>query len=86
MRVPLSWLRDYVEIELSPEELARQMTFAGLEVEAMEYVGLPLPADRVGMHAKISGLEWDREKIKEDPKTLVPLPFQPQGENDDKYK
>lgn len=39
MKVPLSWLKDYVDITISPEELAHTMTMAGLEVEAIEYVG-----------------------------------------------
>jgi phenylalanyl-tRNA synthetase beta chain len=39
MRVPLSWLRDYVEIDMSPDELANTLTMAGLEVEAIEYIG-----------------------------------------------
>jgi phenylalanyl-tRNA synthetase beta chain len=71
MKVPVSWLRDYVEIEQSIEELARQLTFAGLEVESIHYVGLPLPGrnleGRSGGHlrqeTKISGIEWDPEKI-----------------------
>lgn len=52
MRVPISWLREYVDIPLSIEELAERMTLAGLEVGAVEYVGLPGAA-----------LEWDREKV-----------------------
>ncbi|HWS82930.1 MAG TPA: phenylalanine--tRNA ligase subunit beta [Ktedonobacteraceae bacterium] len=39
MRVPLSWLKDYVDIEMSPEGLAHTLTMAGLEVEAIDYVG-----------------------------------------------
>src|SRR5437763_14319996 len=39
MRVPLSWLKDYVDITVSPQELAHVLTMAGLEVEAIEYVG-----------------------------------------------
>jgi phenylalanyl-tRNA synthetase beta chain len=39
MRVPLSWLKDYVDISMSPEELAHSLTMAGLEVETIEYVG-----------------------------------------------
>ncbi|MBV9712158.1 MAG: phenylalanine--tRNA ligase subunit beta [Ktedonobacteraceae bacterium] len=39
MRVPLSWLKDYVDIEMAPEELAHTLTMAGLEVEAIDYVG-----------------------------------------------
>src|SRR6266576_668187 len=39
MKVPLSWLKDYVDITVSPEELAYTLTMAGLEVEAIEYIG-----------------------------------------------
>lgn len=39
MRVPLSWLKDYVDITVSPEKLAHVLTMAGLEVEAIEYLG-----------------------------------------------
>jgi len=63
MKVPLRWLADYVDCDLSPEELARRLTFAGLEVEAMAYVGKPLPSDPAGAEAKITGLEWDPERI-----------------------
>src|SRR5215831_5874113 len=37
MRVPYEWLKDYVDIELSPEELANRLTMAGLEVDSVEY-------------------------------------------------
>ena len=39
MRVPLSWLREYVDIKMSPEELAHILTMAGLEVETIDYIG-----------------------------------------------
>jgi phenylalanyl-tRNA synthetase beta chain len=70
MRVLLSWLRDFVEITDTPEVLASRLTFAGLEVEDIEFVGLPpseapiagLPtAGRHGQPAK--GLAWDPSKI-----------------------
>lgn len=32
MKVPYNWLRDYVEIPYSPEELANRLTMAGVEV------------------------------------------------------
>lgn len=70
MRVPLNWLKDFVKIAISPEELARKLTFAGLEVEEIEYVGLPMPENAAsGLHSqwrqefKVSGIAWDREKI-----------------------
>ena len=39
MKVPISWLKEYVDITMSPEELAHMLTMAGLEVEAIEYIG-----------------------------------------------
>src|SRR6266567_2167729 len=39
MKVPISWLKDYVDVSVSPEELAYTLTMAGLEVEAIDYIG-----------------------------------------------
>jgi phenylalanyl-tRNA synthetase beta chain len=39
MRFPLSWLKEYVEFDTSPEEIAERLTMAGLEVESLEYLG-----------------------------------------------
>ena len=39
MRVPLSWLREYVEVDLSPQALAEELTLRGLEVSAVEVTG-----------------------------------------------
>ena len=39
MRVPLKWLRDYVDIAVAPEELAHRLTMAGIEVEEIVRVG-----------------------------------------------
>ncbi len=39
MRVPLSWLKEYVDITMSPEKLAHTLTMAGLEVETIDYIG-----------------------------------------------
>ncbi|QSJ15433.1 phenylalanine--tRNA ligase subunit beta [Nostoc sp. UHCC 0702] len=36
MRISLSWLRELVEIKLTPEELAETLTMAGFEVEDIE--------------------------------------------------
>ncbi len=38
MQVSLRWLRDYIDIELSPEELADRLTMAGLEVDSIDEV------------------------------------------------
>lgn len=39
MRVPLSWLRDYVDVELTPEQLAERLTLLGMEVKSLERWG-----------------------------------------------
>jgi phenylalanyl-tRNA synthetase beta chain len=39
MRVPLSWLRDYVDVELTPEQLAERLTLLGMEVKSIEEWG-----------------------------------------------
>lgn len=39
MRVPLKWLREFVDIEVDAAELARKLTLAGLEVEKIDHVG-----------------------------------------------
>ncbi len=39
MKVSLSWLRDYVDVDLSPEDLAERLTLTGTKVEGIEYVG-----------------------------------------------
>lgn len=36
MRVPLSWLREFLEIDLSTDEIAETFTLAGLEVEKVD--------------------------------------------------
>lgn len=39
MRVPLRWLKDYVDIELEPEQLADALTMSGTKVEGIDRVG-----------------------------------------------
>jgi phenylalanyl-tRNA synthetase beta chain len=68
MYLPLSWLKDYISLDgLSIEDLARLLTSAGLEVESIQIIGLPLPPslqDPSARHEfKISGLDWDPDKI-----------------------
>ncbi len=47
MKIPLSWLRDYVDINLSVEELGQRLTLAGIEVAGIERIGA----------------EWERDKL-----------------------
>ena len=39
MKVTLNWLKQYVDFDWSPEELAARLTMLGLEVESMNKVG-----------------------------------------------
>src|SRR6476469_5742456 len=39
MRVPLSWLRDYVDVDLTPEALAERLTLLGMEVTGIVHWG-----------------------------------------------
>src|SRR3990172_6512113 len=69
MKVPLSWLRDFVDITLTPEALAYKLTFGGMEVEDLEYVGLAPKGGNIdglaarGSGPKAKGLAWDPAKI-----------------------
>jgi phenylalanyl-tRNA synthetase beta chain len=38
-RVPLSWLREYVDIPVTPEQLAARLTLSGIEVEKIHTIG-----------------------------------------------
>ena len=43
MKVPVSWLNEYIDIsDLSVDELAKKITFCGIEVEGVETVGAAL--------------------------------------------
>jgi len=39
MKVPMSWLNDYVDINMSPEEYAAGMTISGSKVESIQKMG-----------------------------------------------
>jgi phenylalanyl-tRNA synthetase beta chain len=62
MKAPLSWLKDFVDTGLSIAETAHQLTMAGMEVEEIEVIGLSKPAHGT-VDTKVTGLEWEREKI-----------------------
>jgi phenylalanyl-tRNA synthetase beta chain len=52
MRVPISWLKEYVDIPVPVADLAERLTLAGLEVASVETIGLPGAT-----------LPWDPERI-----------------------
>ncbi|MBA4062429.1 MAG: phenylalanine--tRNA ligase subunit beta [Isosphaera sp.] len=61
MRVPLSWLRDYVPLP-DPAALVERLTLAGLESSGVRVFGLPVPA---GLRVKPedAGPAWEPDKI-----------------------
>ena len=38
MRLPLNWLKDFVDLPVAPEELAERLTLAGFEVEGIDTI------------------------------------------------
>ncbi len=62
MKVPLNWLRDYVELTLPPATLAERLTLAGLEVSGVRVLGVPVP-DGLRVKPEDAGPPWDRDKV-----------------------
>jgi phenylalanyl-tRNA synthetase beta chain len=62
MKIPLSWLRDYIDLTLPPAQFIERLTLAGLEVASTRVFGLPIP-DGVRVKAEERGPVWDRDKI-----------------------
>jgi phenylalanyl-tRNA synthetase beta chain len=62
MKVPLSWLREYVDLSLPEAQLIERLTLAGLEVAGVRVLGLPVP-EGVRVKAEERGPVWDRDKI-----------------------
>jgi phenylalanyl-tRNA synthetase beta chain len=65
MKLPLSWLKDFVDIDISVEEVASKLTLAGLEVEEIRYVGWKMPdsSSQSKHQFKTYGLEWQPDKL-----------------------
>ena len=54
MKVSFNWLKEYVDCELTPSELADLLTMAGLEIEGVEAVGPELKGVVVALIASIA--------------------------------
>ena len=66
MKLPISWLKDFIDLDgISIEDIARKLTLAGLEVDEILYAGLPMPTYGAGEkhEFKTNGIAWDKEKI-----------------------
>ena len=62
MKVPLSWLREYVDMEIPIPDLIERLTLAGLEVAGVRVYGLPVP-NGLSIKQEDMGPVWEHEKI-----------------------
>lgn len=63
MLVPVSWLKEFVDIDIPLERLAERLTLAGVEVEHINYIGVPQVEVEGVRWPKSEHLVWDREKL-----------------------
>ena len=65
MEVPLTWLKEYIDIDLDLEELAKTLTMLGLEVEGIRLVGMQTKANSNEQKHEfaISGISWPADKF-----------------------
>ena len=47
MKISYKWLQDYVNLDVDPKILEDHLTFAGIEVEAIEHIGEDLQQFKV---------------------------------------
>ncbi|MCS7168246.1 MAG: phenylalanine--tRNA ligase subunit beta [Gemmatales bacterium] len=62
MKVPLRWLKEYVDLPWSVAELAERLTLAGLEVTGFRAVGVPPPTG-LRLKSEFVSPVWDEEKV-----------------------
>ncbi len=62
MKAPLSWIKEFVDTDLSIAQIAHLLTMAGMEVEEIQIIGLPMPTHG-SVDTKVTGLSWDDDKI-----------------------
>lgn len=63
MLIPVSWIKEFVEIDIPVELLAEKLTLAGLEVAHLHYIGLPQETIAGVRWPESHHLVWDREKL-----------------------
>lgn len=63
MQIPLSWLKEFVDIDIPVELLAEKLTKAGLEVSELRYIGVPQQTVEGVRYPVSDHLVWDREKL-----------------------
>ncbi|OVE75974.1 phenylalanine--tRNA ligase subunit beta [bacterium E08(2017)] len=63
MKVPLSWLKEYVDVDATAEEIGEKLTFSGMEVESIKTVGSDYEGFVVGEVLEI-GQHPDADRLK----------------------
>lgn len=63
MLAPISWLRDFVDIDIPVELLAERLTLAGLEVAQLRYIGVPQQHPPGLRQPTSDHLVWERDKL-----------------------
>ena len=62
MKVPIRWLKDYVDFDLSLEALVNRLALAGLEVSGIKHWGVPAPEGlRLGTEDPYP--VWDKDNL-----------------------
>jgi phenylalanyl-tRNA synthetase beta chain len=62
MKVPLGWLRNYVDLDLPVAQLVERLTLAGLEVSSVRVIGLP-PSEGLRVKSEDGGPVWASDKV-----------------------
>lgn len=62
MKVPLGWLREYVDFASTVPQLAERLTLAGLEVIGYRFIGIPV-AEGIHVKPEETGPVWERDKV-----------------------
>ena len=77
MKASLKWLKEFVDIELSPRELAHKLTHAGLEVESIQELGripdsvLVVQIEKIEKHPQADRLSLCDVNMGSEVKTIV---------------
>lgn len=54
MRVPLSWLKEFINVDLTPHQIAKSLTQIGLEVDSVENISPPFEGVVIGKVTQVA--------------------------------
>ena len=90
MKVPLSWLKEYLDFSLSAQKLAEVLTLSGVEVEGIESIGQESVLDisltpNLGHCLSILGLARELSALLDTPLKKPTFSFTEEGQPIEKY-